>query len=1075
MANPPNAAEVTSSSTLDFSTSGQSMWGSGDAAEYDNTWTLAGFDTGLHSGSIFGGDFGYQFQLAAALQAALTATTGSISLDYPLDATFNNPNVAAPGQQFTIDTTPSGLDTTTPDFTGLLPQITAALQAEFKGVALVNYDVFGNSGSFGVQPFDTTVPIVTISTGNTITVPPLGFTDGKSGKGNGSGSGGSGGSGGNGGNNGSGGNTNSPFTLTFTLPNDYLDQNVSVGSSDLPTETLTADTDNIISGNVDLLQLAADIIFGPEVPFPSGSIGPLNYSIASLTLGAGVGLAQQFSFVPTAVMADITAPWGETDDVELGQDATFTVPDAWTGPIDLTTKYMLDGNLVSQAGIVGHFDLGISLLSANIGPISFGPLFQTSIPLASTDPVYLATAGGAGGFSLQGFNTVNGSLSIGLGDGLVNLPGSATIDTTAFTANSTAVIQTVLTTAAGTDTATNIYDPVANTGSSTAVAGDLNVEVITPAGSSYTLPTGFDAGILEPGSLGATLTGNSGDVLLAAAPGVGETDTLISGGNDTLVGGQDGNVNFDIGPSFSGEIVGLNAEDTIVLQGVPFDSNGTAALGADNVLVVNEGGNTYNIQLHQTEDFSNTFFLLGGGTHDSVITVKARPVTPSDLALTAGTDSGVKGDGITNVTKPTIIGSGAAGDKLTLYDGTTKVGTATVGASGAWSVGLAGALSEGTHSFTAIETDADGVPSNPSQAFAVTIDTTAPDAPTDLSLDAASDSGKPGDRITNDATPTIDGKGAPGDTITLFENGDSLGTATVTDAGSWSVTSSALSIGKHTLTATDTDAAGNTSADASPALALTIAPPPIGPTGPDQGFYFGTDTQYVLGTDGNDYIIGNSNNSLIDGVGGNNVISIIGDNDTINTGEGNDLLVLTGNNGVLDAGDGNDTLVAIGNNDTLIAGVGTSFLTAVGTGNLLTAGDGNDTVFANGNNNTIQGGTGDQMLFLDGTGGTVQTGFGNDTVFALYGDDTVTGNGNNTIYLGGGGNTVVDASGRYHDTITGFSQVGGDRIHLTTDTVSDALASATSANFGLDTVITLSDGSTITLKYVNHIDAGFFA
>src|SRR5262249_29255016 len=145
--------------------------------------------------------------------------------------------------------------------------------------------------------------------------------------------------------------------------------------------------------------------------------------------------------------------------------------------------------------IVGHLDLGVSLLSASIGPIDFGPLFQHTFPLASTDPLYLASSQ----FALQGFDSVAGSLSIALGDGLVNLPGGATIDTSDYTANSTAVIQTILTAAADGDTATNIYDPVAHTGSAAAIAGELNVELVAPTSSSYTLPAGFEAAFLEPG------------------------------------------------------------------------------------------------------------------------------------------------------------------------------------------------------------------------------------------------------------------------------------------------------------------------------------------------------------------------------------------------------------------------------------------------------------------------------------------------------------------------------------------------------------------------------------------------
>jgi hypothetical protein len=1064
VANPPNAAEVLSTSTLDFSTSGQSMWGSGSAAEYDNTWTLLGFDTGLSSGSIIGDAVGYEFQLAAALQAQLTASTGSISLDYPLNASFNNPNVAAPGQQFTIDTNAAGLNTASPDFSGTLPQITAAIQAKFKGVALVNYDILGSSGSFGVPAFDTTVPLVTVSSGHQITIPPLPDPKKKDNTG-----GNSSGSNNNSGDSGPG--NNSPFKLTFGLPTDYRDANVSVGGQPLPTETLTADTDSIIFGSLDLLQLAAVLIFGPQVQFPSGSIGELDYSIASLALSAGVGLAQQFTFVPTAVMADITAPWGEEEDVRLGQDATFTVPTTWTQSIDLTTKYVLDGDLVSQAGIVGHLDLDLSLLSASLGPVDFGPLFSHTFPLASTDPLYLATSE----FALEGFDSVGGSLSIGLGDGLVDLPGGATIDTTDFTANSTAVIQTVLTDAAGGDTTTNIYNPVNKSGSSTAVDGALNIELIAPTSSSYTLPAGFQAGILEPGSGNTTLIGNPDDVLLAAAPGPGETDALVSGGGDTLVGSQEGTVNFIVEPTFTGEIVGLHAGETIELEGVPFDDTGFAEIGANSELVVSENGHTYKIPLHQTEDFTELFFLLSGDTDNTLITIKTRPAPPSDLALKADSDSGVRGDGITNVAEPTIIGFGVAGDTVNLYDGTMLVDITPVGIDGSWNIDLTDPLSEGAHSFTATETDSEGAISNPSPAFAVTIDTTPPAAPTELSLDPDSDSGTQGDNVTDDGTPTINGQGSPGDTITLLEDGTSLGTAIVTNSGDWSVTSSTLSVGKHTLTATDTDAAGNSSGEATPGLTLTITPPPIGPTGENQGFYFGTDGQYVLGTTGNDYIYGNSNGSLIDGLDGNNVIGVTGNNDTINAGLGDDVLSIIGNNGVIDSDGGNDVVLAIGNGDTLLGGIGNNVMSATGTGNLLTGGIGNDTILAVGDHNTIQGGGGTDLLTLDGRGGTVETGFGDSTVFALFGDDTVTGNGNNTIYLGGGNNTLLDASGRHHDTVTGFSAANGDRIHLTTDSVANVLASATQVNFGLDTQITLSDGSTITLKFVSHIDPGFFA
>src|SRR6185437_2326283 len=182
--------------------------------------------------------------------------------------------------------------------------------------------------------------------------------------------------------------------------------------------------------------------------------------------------------------------------------------------------------------IQGNVEFDLTILQGDFLGIQFGPLFGANIPIASGPPLYLFDST----FDLGGFNTPSNTLSLALGNGEVTVPGGASIDTSAFTANSTAVIQTTLTDAAGAATQTNIFDPDPS-GSATAIGGQLNVEVIDGPGTSpYTLPAGFDAGILEPGAGSAELDGNAGDSLLAAAPGPGQHDILKSGGHDTLVG-----------------------------------------------------------------------------------------------------------------------------------------------------------------------------------------------------------------------------------------------------------------------------------------------------------------------------------------------------------------------------------------------------------------------------------------------------------------------------------------------------------------------------------------------------------
>ncbi len=106
---------------------------------------------------------------------------------------------------------------------------------------------------------------------------------------------------------------------------------------------------------------------------------------------------------------------------------------------------------------------------------------------------------------------------------------------------------------------------------------------------------------------------------------------------------------------------------------------------------------------------------------------------------------------------------------------------------------------------------------------AIVIDTTAPGAATTPDMTAGTDSGTLStDNITNDTTPTFTGTAESGATVTLYDTDGTtvLGTGTAT-GGNWSITSSVLSAGSHTITAKVTDVAGNVSS-ASSGLAVTI-------------------------------------------------------------------------------------------------------------------------------------------------------------------------------------------------------------------------------------------------------------
>lgn len=115
-----------------------------------------------------------------------------------------------------------------------------------------------------------------------------------------------------------------------------------------------------------------------------------------------------------------------------------------------------------------------------------------------------------------------------------------------------------------------------------------------------------------------------------------------------------------------------------------------------------------------------------------------------------------------------------------------------------------------------------------------TLDNTAPNPPAGLDLQAASDTGVSiTDNLTADTTPTITGTAEANATVTLTSDRNGMvGTATANATGLWTITTSGLSEGVHSLTATATDATGNISATSS-ALAITIDVTALAPSAPD--------------------------------------------------------------------------------------------------------------------------------------------------------------------------------------------------------------------------------------------------
>ncbi len=200
----------------------------------------------------------------------------------------------------------------------------------------------------------------------------------------------------------------------------------------------------------------------------------------------------------------------------------------------------------------------------------------------------------------------------------------------------------------------------------------------------------------------------------------------------------------------------------------------------------------------------------------SVTVDTTAPVAPSIASFS--TDSGTVGDGITNDNTLTLTGTAEANSTVKVFDGATLLGSVSASGTGTWTYTTA-ALANGAHSLTATATDAAGNTGTASAALSVTVDTTAPIAPSIASF--STDSGTVGDGITNDNTLTLTGTAEANSTVKVFDGATLLGSVTASGTGAWTYTTAALANGAHSLTATATDAAGNTGT-ASTALGVTI-------------------------------------------------------------------------------------------------------------------------------------------------------------------------------------------------------------------------------------------------------------
>jgi hypothetical protein len=686
---------------------------------------------------------------------------------------------------------------------------------------------------------------------------------------------------------------------------------------------------------------------------------------------------------------------------------------------------------------------GTATVTASVTDAAGNPAIPASQPLAVDETAPMVTISGTGGPVNQMIQTVSGTADLSVvgqtvtvtdgiappivtivqpdgswsvpfplvGEGTHNLIASIT-DLAGNTATSSSVTYTLDTTPPV--VAIDPFDPV----NATAATAGFTISGTTTAEDGQTVSVQlFDSLALPVGTpFTATVSGGAWSLTVPS----GNASTLLDGSYMAIasVTDQAGNPAASAPLPFAVDetapVVAIITPGGFTNQPTQIVSGIADPLDVGHIVTVMEGSTALGVATVGVGGFWTTAVTLSGdGVHNLT-------ASETDTAGNTGTSSAVSytldttppavtifgTGGPTNQSVQVVGGTGEFGATVTVWDGVTSVGSALVDPDGNWStsVTLAG---DGPHSLTATQTDAADNTGSSGSSVDYTLDTVAATvAITSLG------------RLTNQATQTVSGtvdSSESGQSVTVWDGTASVGSATVGLDGTWSAGITLSGDGVHTLTATETDGAGN--------------------TGTSNAVVYTLDTTPVASSDNSNPYAGAIGQRLADLLGSLGDLSYFSPGQPIpDPSTGSPALLITSNVGAVTVSGG----VSLVRNQA----AGTD-LQGNGEANQIVVSSAGFTYHSNGGSGIVLaddaqagGPAGNSNIVLARSGGgdfVISTGSGDDTVDAASGNVSVAaGGGHNMIWLGDG-NALVTSSGA--DTVV--SGTGAATVHATAG--SDAL------------------------------------
>ncbi len=368
----------------------------------------------------------------------------------------------------------------------------------------------------------------------------------------------------------------------------------------------------------------------------------------------------------------------------------------------------------------------------------------------------------------------------------------------------------------------DVTAPAAPTITGPALTNDATPDIVGTAEANATVQ------ILEGGSvIGSGTADGSGNFTVTVSTLTEATHSLVARATDAAANVGSNSSAFSVTVDLTSPTTPTITSTNVTNDTTP-TVTGTAE--ASTTIQILDSGTVVGSGSVSGGAFSITCSTLTEGAHSIVARSTDTATNHTDSAtftltidVTAPTAPVIVTPAFTNSTTPTVTGTAEASATVTIVEGLTTLGTGSADGSGNFSIAVT-TLSVAAHSISARATDAAGNVGPNSSTFTLTVDQTAPAAPT-ISSPAN----------TNDTTPSVSGTAEAYATVDVLESGSTIGTGTADASGNFAVTVSALTEAAHSLVARATDRAGNVGSN-SAAFIVTVditapgAPTVTGPT-----------------------------------------------------------------------------------------------------------------------------------------------------------------------------------------------------------------------------------------------------